>query len=124
MAILTSSDKVTIHIASGVVTEQDFMEKIRFFYEEAPTKHILWDLREADMGSLTSGSAERIARYVAEMGKKYKDVRIGGKSAFVAASDLEFGLLREYEMHGGERLPSGVAVFREMAAAIEWLLDE
>jgi len=78
-------------------------------------KQILWDLAGA---SFNFSTAE--IRELAEFTKVGGHFQSGGKAAYLVSEDLEFGLLRMFEVfreQGGVQ----VAVFREREEATSWL---
>src|SRR5258706_6668001 len=76
------------------------------------------------VGRIVEPTREGI-RAIAELSSSMDPAGGGGKFAVVAPQDVAFGLGRMYEAYrdlvGGE--PKRVAVFRERAAAMEWIAN-
>ena len=89
------------------------------FYEgidSPPTIKLLWDLRNASIASLSVDQVSKIA----DLSLEYEDVMKGGKIAFVAPTDIDFGLARAFEAYtAGEQ--RDLMVFRTHKEAIEWI---
>ena len=57
---------------------------------------------------------------IADLSLEYEDVMKGGKIAFVAPTDIDFGLARAFEAYtAGEQ--RDLMVFRTHEEAIEWI---
>ena len=95
-----------------------FMLEILGSTDFPPETRTIWDLRRADLSSLDAD----FARQLIDVRKKYPE-RFKAKVAFVADSDLSFGLLRLYESLSSIALPQNTIVFRTLSKAEEWILS-
>ena len=122
MAIESKIDKtknLSTYTLGGEISVNEIMSALESFFKEEPTEDVLWDLRQADFeGKISSTDLEKMARFI----KKKSTQRARGKTALVAASDLAFGLAREYgAIAEGEGVRNPIQVFRSMDRAIKWL---
>ena len=62
-------------------------------------------------------------RKIEDIVKKHAKKLGNGRCAFVVAGALGFGLVRMYELLGGQDIHQGVAVFFTIDEAVEWLRD-
>jgi hypothetical protein len=122
MPITISVDQpnnLTTFIVDGPIYLAEIQAAIKRFYENTnppPSKHILWDLRNASVDKLRSDEAVQLANYAANFDKR-KEI---GKTAIVASSDVVFGVSRIFEAHVIN--PSiKLNVFRDVDEAREWL---
>jgi hypothetical protein len=79
--------------------------------------NVLWDLREANVPSMTSADIERISELVSKHWGK------GGSSraALVVSQDFEFGLSRMYQVFIESRISTQLKVFRNLEEALTWI---
>ena len=110
------SENLTIHRVEGNVTFDQIRSTLVQFYSGSPTKNTLWDLTGGTIETLSTEQVEDLSRVV----KEFAPLRTGGKTAWVAPRDEDFGLCRMSEIFGSD-LPLKLYVFREMAEAREWL---
>lgn len=109
---------LTAHLCEGRVAIEEIAETIRKFYSGVPTRHVLWDLTEADVSDIHSSQIESLADLV----KSIAHSRSGGKTALVAASDLSFGLSRVYQALAEiTDQASELQVFRSVEEARAWI---
>ena len=87
--------------------------------EFPPDIRSVWDLRKADLSLIDLNFIEKIF-YVR---KKYPE-RSNAKAAFVADSDLSYGVSRMYEVLSSFEFPQQIQPFREFSKAEEWILTE
>lgn len=113
---LTSEPGIILGVARGRLTLPDLREAAAQFWREvrAPEARVLWDLREATF-DLSSDDV----RTFAEFGKRESPFA-GLRMAFVVTRDLEYGLVRMFEVFR-ENSRTQTAVFRDRAQAVEWL---
>jgi hypothetical protein len=92
------------------------------FKDDLPALNILWDFREAHPSkSVNAESMKQIAALV----KKTIGSRTNGRTAFVAPSDLAFGLSRMYIAHVAiEKSAHKTNVFHTLDEALQWLEAE
>jgi hypothetical protein len=113
------SKNLCTFIVDGPIYMAEIQAAIKRFYENAnppPSKHILWDLRNASVDKLRSDEAVQLANYAANFDKR-KEI---GKTAIVASSDVVFGVSRIFEAHVIN--PSiKFNVFRDIDESREWL---
>ena len=110
---------LTIHVATGQVTEEDVITTVKSFYAGKTTELILWDLSQADMVTITPAVIQQIIKITAKTSAN----RRRGKTAAAAPSDLKFGLGRMAESYAElEALPFNYRVFRSRQEALQWLM--
>lgn len=80
------------------------------------TKQLI-DHRELTLHKLTSNDMRAIMNIVEKNIEKLGN----GRCAFVISNTLGFGLVRMYELLGGENLHQEIAVFYTIEEAVEWL---
>jgi hypothetical protein len=123
MTIVSSVDRtrdLTIFTVEGPLTLDEQMAVLKKFYEGAPTANVLWDFRRATGNRITSTELRRIIAYI----KSMEGCRVRGRTALVAATDLDFGLSRMSQVLGGiEKLPWELRAFRSMTEALAWIDD-
>ena len=77
----------------------------------------LVDHRKLKPDMLTSEDVRKIKNIVKKHAKKLGN----GRCAFVVSEATGFGLVRMYELYGGEEIHQEVAVFYTIDDAVEWL---
>jgi hypothetical protein len=108
-------------VVAGVVVPAEYDAAVRRVLAHPrfqPGMPLVFDLRAAD---LTQLSAEAF-RSFAVTNQDVAARRGRARSAIVVADDLQFGLLRMYEVLGATQNLEN-RVFRELAAAIAWARD-
>lgn len=114
-----SEKGVVVGTAHGRLRLEDLKESAAALWREvdAPAVRVLWDLRDATF-ELSSGDVQEFAHF----GKRHSPFA-GLKMAFLVSRDLEFGLLRMFEVfRATER--TRTAVFRDRAQALLWLAGD
>ena len=110
--------QLTVFKVVGSITYKEGMEALRSFYEKHLTRNVLWDFNEGNLAAISTEQMKSFADYVSQQGK----LRAGGKTAFVAPKDLEYGLLRMLNTIGEfNEIPFQTMVFRSMDQAIAWI---
>lgn len=112
--------RILVATGEGVLEESDLLaytEQIAGDPEAQKARHELVDLRAADPGSPVSSDA---VRRVAQFWAQREDSVKGGRVAFVAGSDLAFGLARMYELLRASQVHE-IQVFRDWDEAWAWL---
>lgn len=113
-----SSRDLTIVKAMGMMTSIDFMDWTATYYSGKTTLLVLWDLTEANLSEINTGNL----RDDATLTKNHADKRKGGKTAFVSADTLSYGLCRMLEaFYDLAKVPFEVEVFRSLDEAMGWL---
>jgi len=81
------------------------------------SKGVLWNFTNGSNANLSPDDMNRIAQMV----KKHA---IHKKTAYVGSADLEFGLLRMYEIYALiQSVPPVMKVFRDRTDAIKWIYE-
>lgn len=80
------------------------------------TKQLI-DHRKLKAQKLTSADLNRIKDIVIKNSEKLGN----GNCAFVIKDDLGFGLIRMYELLGGDEIHQEIAIFYNIDDAVEWL---
>jgi hypothetical protein len=108
----------------GDVTAEDIFKYQREAWGRADVQGYDEVVDMSAVGRIVEPTREGI-RAIAELSSSMDPPGGGGKFAIVAPQDVAFGLGRMYEAYrdlvGGE--PKRVAVFRERAAAMQWIAD-
>jgi len=113
------ANRLTTLTAVGEIAPDDLMEVVESFKNDLPELNILWDFRKAHPSrSLNAEAMKQIAVLV----KITIGSRTNGKTAFVAPSDLTFGLSRMHMTHLKiEKSAHKTNVFRTLDEALQWL---
>ena len=115
-AQIDKSKNLTVFTAKGALTFDDAISVVKAFYDDGPTKHVIWDMTDTTEVQLTSKEVEKIATFE----PRIKGKRALGKTAFVAQKDILFGLSRMFEIHSEMvNSPYPVMVFRNIEQAYE-----
>lgn len=77
----------------------------------------LWDFRDADLSLLSTESITEMGQYSLHFPSGINNVKV----AIVAATDLEYGLSRMFEMSSLAKTP--ISVFRAIEQAEKWLRE-
>ncbi|BBO77127.1 hypothetical protein DSCW_45440 [Desulfosarcina widdelii] len=113
--------RLTILTATGEVLVDEIVEVVSAFKDDLPALNILWDFRKA---YLTESFESEFTRGIAKLAKTSVGLRRDGKTAYVASSDLVFGMCRMFTTQLGlEGALHSTMVFREMDEALKWLCD-
>ncbi len=104
---------LSVALVRGELTLDDLSALIQA-YPERPTEDLLFIYRELDGKGVSPDSVRQFASAVLSQAAK-------GRTAFVADSNLEFGLTRLFEAHTAEKDSVYRQVFREISSAAEWL---
>ncbi len=123
MAITSLIDKskdLTIFKVTGVLSFDMAFPVIEAFYDDDPTRHVLWDLTDTTDIAFTTEEVFEIVNFE----PRYQGKRKSGKTAFVAQKDILFGLSRMFEIQSGiQEAPYAIMVFRSLYEAHQWLFD-
>jgi len=104
---------LTVHIASGDLNSQDFLEILETYYHGKPTTLILWDFTNATDSNISDNELRKTAV------KAKKHSRIGGKSALVFSKDMDLRISRILlALEGPEH---EFVSFRNIEDAEKWL---
>ena len=112
-------NRLTTFTATGEVTPREFMEVVGAFKNDPPELNILWEFRDAlPSESFNANRTEEIAL----LGKPYVGSRLDGKTAYVATSELVFGICTRFTLLL-EKLGTfhQTKVFRDINEALKWL---
>ena len=114
-----ASNTLTTLTATGELTPDDFMDVVEAFKDDPPALNILWDFREAyPSKAFTPDHTADIAA----LSKYTIGSRSDGKTAYVASSELVYGMCR---MFTSQLVMKGALhttmVFHEIDDAIDWL---
>ena len=84
-----SKDLTTVKV-TGKVSEDDFWKWVGDFYSGTVTSLVLWDLVQADMSDLVSGTTNGdIKEHVRQVNEVAGKVRKGGKTAIVVKDNIQ-----------------------------------
>lgn len=112
---------LTVAKAVGKMTADDFHQWTAAYYAGQVTLNCLWDLTKADLSEIVTGDLRDDALETSTVADKRK----GGKTAFVSANTLSYGLCRMLEaFYDLAKVPFEVQVFRSVDEAHAWLGSE
>lgn len=116
---LESVPGVVVGEASGPLTLADIRQAAATVWRqfEGGRIRILWDLRNARF-NFTAAEVEELAAFMKQR-SPFTDLR----SAFVVSGDVEFGLVRMFEILR-ETESARTAVFRDRERALAWLASD
>lgn len=121
MGISFDTDRnLALIVLSGALTRDLILETLDATVADSryrPGMARLWDFREADVSSLTAEAILGMAQYSLRFPPGINDVKV----AFVADSDVVFGLARMFELRSEAKTP--IRVFRDLNEAHAWIAD-
>ena len=118
-----SKDLTTVKVI-GKVSEDDFWIWVGDFYSGAVTSLVLWDLVQADLSDMVSGTTDDdVMEHVRQVNEVAKEVRKGGKTAIVVDDNVHaFRLsIRLESIANANRSPFERKTFTTMDEAKKWL---
>ncbi len=112
------SGDVMIITVVGTVTAKESVNAVQGYYAGHITKNVIWHLSPGSTKYLTSSDL----RDISDLIFAHAHVRAGGKTAFVAPADLEYGMCRMLCAFAEfSRIPLEVEIFRTLSQAAEWM---
>jgi hypothetical protein len=115
---VSETTNLTVYAITGKVTFDELIGELNNIYEMNVTEKFLWDFSVADLSDITSLNLRQIINFVG----KNAGARAVGKTAFVVASELGYGLGRMYELLSKiDDHPVSYNVFRNIDEAMAWL---
>ncbi len=109
---------LTIHTASGEISADEILDRIRSYYAGEVTSLVMWDLSDADLRSLTASDVQQFV----DLTNSLTAPRAGGKTALVVSTTLAFGMARMYELSKDAAADQiDRKTFRDRKTALEWL---
>ena len=117
------SKRLTVFTGKGELSFDEIQSAIKSFYNGGPTHYVLWDMSDATANSISHIEIREIVGLI-RMSRKG---RKGGKTAIVAASDVDFGLSRMLQilLESPEELHQvWLEVFRSKDEAVQWLNEK
>ena len=109
---------LTVFSVKGELTFAEQMATLRQFYDETPTRNVIWDFRQLAGHRISSDELREIISFIKWHGQN----RPAGKTALVSATDLDFGLSRMSQAYAEqERVPWPIESFRTMEDALRWI---
>jgi len=76
----------------------------------------VWDLRDADLSQLTRAELRVVARRVRALDLSLPESRAG----VVVSRDVDFGVVRMFELTEADSLPGSICAFRDIVRARAW----
>ena len=118
--IRDSANKLTEHIVTGVVTDEEMFACQTEFFKKVPSLLELWDMSGADLSQITTDGMREFVGRAARLG----EARKGGRTAVIVKSPLQFGLGRMAVVFGELfSLPFAFRLFKQRADAVDWLKE-
>lgn len=113
-------NKTRWHIVKGAINIEELTRHLKELYNSSnfdPDMNVFWDLREADFRSVSPENVHYFTNFVGQNWGK------GGKSkaALVVSHDLGYGISRMYEIMMESKTSSGIAIFKDIDKAKEWI---
>lgn len=116
-----SSDSTATLQVSGVLNRAEVMGMVQAFLSDPNWKagtNVLVDYRKADFSLASEADIQSVSDSIRRFGNTIGDGRVG----VVVSRDLDFGMVRMWELMMGDQVPFAVRVFRSKREAQEWLL--
>lgn len=109
--------------AITVKWKDDFSEAmsvLKTFFDDNNTEHLLLDLRDSSLVSMTHDHIRDLCQYAKS--RSNDGGRVNGKTALVGSNDLQFEIGRIFKTYS-EMIDSAIKVsaFRSMEKALSWL---
>jgi len=114
------TQELSTYVVKGKISFGEVFDALLAFYKH-PTKHMIWDIREADISDARNDDLRKLVKTTKEVahGRPY------GKTAILGQTDLQFGLARMYATYGElEDHPVQISVFRSLESAMQWITSE
>jgi hypothetical protein len=113
------SGELTVKEFIGIVTVDECLRDVEDFHQDDRiTRNLVLYASGGSLGHLTSDCLRRIARSV----RMYAHVRAGGKTAFVAPTDLEYAICRVLVVYiESTSFTPNIRVFRTLSEAAKWI---
>lgn len=109
---------LTIFTATGTVPFSEQMEALKVFYENTPTRNVIWDFTRVDEVRISGAELQEIVRYT----KMHAKRRRGGRTALVANTELKYGFSRMASAYAElEETPWSMEVFEDLNKALAWI---
>ena len=83
----------------------------------APGLEILVDCSKSDLSGLSAADVRNASEAVVVLGEQFGT----GRAAMVVGRDVDFGMVRMWELLTADKVPFEFCVFRNLAEACEWL---
>jgi len=118
-----SKDLTTVKV-TGKVSEDDFWKWVGEFYSGTVTSLVLWDLVQADLSDMVSGTTNgKIKEHVRQVNEVAGEVRKGGKTAIVVKDNIQALRLsiRLESLADLQGSPFARKAFIRMDEAMKWL---
>lgn len=107
---------------SGELTHHDIAASFKSYYKN-PTPHVIWDLSEATLKSISSEQVKDLADLLDD----YRKDAVSGRSAIVSPEDLTYGIARMFEtmvnLAGPHPLRETLS-FRSADEALAWIHEK
>ena len=112
---------LTTFIVEGSLTADEILEYSIKYYDDKPTRLVLWDGTNGTVSSISNVEFSAISQKMRNFTKN----RLNGKTALVGRFDVDFGLARSYESHAAiAQLPVKYRAFCNVDEAMQWLEQE
>jgi hypothetical protein len=79
--------------------------------------NVLVDYRESDFTELSKIEMEQVAKSIVEIANEFD----GARAALVVSREVDFGIVRMWEMSTGDEIPFAFRVFRSIDEARAWI---
>lgn len=100
----------------------ELMSVLKTFFDDNNTEHLLLDLRDSFLDSLSHDNIKDLCKYATSRADDNGGNNAKGKTALVCSSDLQFGIGEIFKTYSEMEDPSiNFSVFRSMDRALSWL---
>ena len=109
-----SDGKITSFKVEGEPTVEELIDVIKTHFANVG-EGIIWDFRGGEVSVFSTQDLMLLANHVTQYAHHKK-------TAFVGPTDIQFGMLRVYEVYAEYmNVPPAMKTFRKMEDAINWL---
>lgn len=100
----------------------ELMSVLKTFFDDNNTEHLLLDLRDSSLDSLSPDNIRDLCKYATSRADDNGRNNAKGKTALVCSSDPQFGIGEIFKTYSEMEDPSiNFSVFRSMDRALSWL---
>ena len=112
------NNELVIITIIGKVTFEKGLSASKHFYDKKLTKHVMWDMRQADAQLVSSDNLETIMNYTALNAHKRPP---GAKTALLVSRPLEFGISRMVQIYAEiHEIKIEFEIFHDYQLAMKW----
>ncbi len=111
---------LTIFTTTGKVSVDQQKQVLKSFYENEPTRNVIWNFSLLEEVSASSSELREIILYA----KQFSDRRTGGCTALIVDTQLKYGLARMASTFAEiEHIPWSIRAFEKLDEAMAWISE-